>query len=150
MVFPDHHAGIEPVGRDANLESAIRFEMVADQFDEFLVIVNDQRFALPAFEGIGGNSVFLHELVQDVPRNPAKFRAGYAKALELARVKAANDRLLADLADSGRLTRGIDRFHIAHKASFSVSTTPNGRRRAIGRSCPCETRKTTSLARQQA
>src|SRR5262249_52644332 len=98
--------------------------------------VHDQRFALPAFEGIRGDAVFFHELVEDIARNPAELRAGHAKPLELAGVKAANDRLLADLANPGRFTRGVNRFHVAHKASFSVSTTPNGRRRAVGRSRP--------------
>src|SRR5262249_29121858 len=95
----------------ANLEASVLFEALGDDVNDVRVVVDDEDFTLAAFEGIGGNAVVLHEAVQSLARNAAELRAGYAEALELAIVKAANDRLLTDLADLGGFASREDSFH---------------------------------------
>src|SRR6516162_3167903 len=92
--------------------------MIANQLNELFIVVNDQCLALAALEGVGRNAVLFHELIQNVARDAAELGPGDAESFQLAGIEAANDRLLADFADSGRFARGIDRFHVAHKTSF--------------------------------
>ena len=78
-----------------------RSQRVDDQLDQILIVVDDQDLALAAVEGVGRDAVVPHERVELVARNAAEAAARHAEALELAGVEAANDRLLADLADLG-------------------------------------------------
>src|SRR5579863_1267564 len=112
--------------------------MISNQFNQLLIVVDDQRFPLSTFQRVGRNAVFLHELVQNVPGNSSKLRTGDSKTLELSGIEAANDRLLADLANPGSLACGVDGLHVAHKNSLFFLTTPHGSRRADGHFEPDE------------
>ena len=101
----------KPLLTRADLEAAVAFQHVGDQLDQFLVVVDDQDLALAAFQGIGRNAVVAHERVQLVARDAAEAAARHAKSLELSGVEAANDGLLADLADLGRFAGRKHSFH---------------------------------------
>src|SRR5262249_7917156 len=70
---------------------------------------------------VGGDLVVLHELVQGLARDAAEARAGHAEALELPVVEAADDGLLADLADLRRLA---GREHGLHASSIPYGLGP--------------------------
>src|SRR5262249_13548942 len=82
-----------------------------DQVDHRLIVIDDQDPSLPALEGIRRDAVLLHEPVERVARDPAESRAGDPEALELARVEAADDRLLAHFTYLSRLTRWENGLH---------------------------------------
>jgi hypothetical protein len=50
VVLFDHHSSIEAVVGCANVKSTVRFEYVLDQFDQFLIVINDQCLAPSAFQ----------------------------------------------------------------------------------------------------
>src|SRR5262249_45355849 len=100
-VFLDHHAGIEAGGGHAHLEAAVIFQNLGHELNQLDIVVDEQDLALAAFQGIGGNAVVLHELVQHFPRNTAEAGTGHAEALELPVVEATDNGLLADLANLG-------------------------------------------------
>ncbi len=128
MVFLDHHAGVEAVVGHADLEATVRFEDVPNQLDQFLVVIHDQRLAFAAFEGVGRNAVFLHELIEDVAGNTPKTRSGDSEPFELSGIKAADNGLLADLTDFGCFARRKDRFHEARPIPSILSTYVVSRR----------------------
>ena len=111
MIFLDHHAGVEAVVDAADLETPVALQHVGDQLDQLLVVVDQQHLPLAAFQGVGGDAVVPHEHVELLAGNAAETAAGHAESLQLSRVKTANDRLLADLADLGRLA---GREHCLH------------------------------------
>src|SRR5262249_17239375 len=82
-----------------------------DQLDHRGIVVHDQDPALPALQGIRRDPVLLHEPVEGVTRDPSESGPGDSKSLELTGVEAANDRLLAHLADLGRLARRENGLH---------------------------------------
>ena len=102
----------KPLLTRADFEAAVLFQHVDDQFDQFLVVVDDQHLALAAFQGVGRNAVVAHEREQLLARNAAEPAARHAKALELAGIEATNNRLLADLADLGGFAGGEHSFHV--------------------------------------
>ena len=93
-----------------------RCKHVDDQFDQFFVVVDDQDLPLAAFQGVGRNAVVAHEQKKLIARNAAESASRHAKTLELAGVEAANNRLLADLANLGGFT--------GRKYCLHLRTTP--------------------------
>ena len=63
-----------------------------------------------AFEGIGRNTILLHEQVELFARNPPKFTPRYTKAFERSVVKTTNDRLLTDFTNLSCFACREDRF----------------------------------------
>ena len=110
-VFLDHHAGVEAGIGHANLKAPVLFKDLGHQLDQFRVVIDEQDLALPAFERVGWDAIVLHELVQGFAGNAAKPGTRYAKPFQLSVVEAANDCLLADLADFGRLTGRKNGLH---------------------------------------
>ena len=111
-VLLDHHAGVEAVVDAADLEPAVAIQRVGDQFDQFVVVVDDQHLSFAAFQGVGGNAVVPHERKKLFAGNAAKPAARHAKPLELPRVETADNRLLGDLADLGRFAGCKHGFHV--------------------------------------
>ena len=79
--------------------------------DNVLLVVDHQNLPLAAFESVRRNLVVFHELVQCFPRNAAELRAWYSEALELTVIEAADDSLLANLADLRGFTGREHGFH---------------------------------------
>src|SRR5207302_8615127 len=75
------------------------------------VVVDEQHLALAAFQGIGGNAVVLHELVERFTGNATEAGARHTEALELSVVEATNDGLLAHLANLGGLAGRENSLH---------------------------------------
>src|SRR5262249_7931271 len=90
-------------GGDAHLEAAVLLQHLGHQDDEVVVVVDQQHLALAALQRVGGDAVVLHEFVQGLARDAPEPRAGHPEALELTLVEAADDGVLADLADLRRL-----------------------------------------------
>jgi hypothetical protein len=135
LVFLDHHPRIESIVGDAHLKPTVGVKHVTNHFDQFLVVVHDQRFAFAAFqgianqfdqilvvvdnenfspsaiEGIGRNAVVSHEGVQLLSRDTTKAAPWYAKSLKLTGVKTTDYRLLANLANLGRFASGENSLH---------------------------------------
>jgi hypothetical protein len=107
---PYQHACVEPVVRRADIETSVLGEHVAQQLDQFLVVVHDQNFAFAAFQGIGRDAIVLHESVQLVPWNATEPAARHAEPLQRAVVETADDGLLAHLADLRRFARCENSF----------------------------------------
>src|SRR5262249_22567298 len=63
------------------------------------LIIDEQNLALAALQGVGGDAVVLHELVEGLAGDAAELGARHAEALELPVVEATDDGLLGDLAD---------------------------------------------------
>src|SRR5437899_4733311 len=97
----DHHAGVKAIAGHADLEAAILVENLGHELDQLGVVVNEQHFALAAFKGVRGDAIVLHEAVERFARNAAEAGSGHAESLELPVVEAADDGLLAHLADFG-------------------------------------------------
>lgn len=108
VVLFDHHPGAEAVIDGSDFKPAITFEDVADEFDQFFIVVNDQDFVFRVLQVVDRNSVLPHESDQLVTGNTTESASRNAKSLQLARIKAANNRLLTDLTDLGRFTCGED------------------------------------------
>jgi len=108
VVLFDHHPGAEAVIDGPDFKPAITFEDVADEFDQFFIVINDQDFVFRVLQVVDGNSVFPHESDQLVTGNTTESASRNAKSLQLARIEAANNRLLTDLTDLGRFTCGED------------------------------------------
>ena len=98
-VFLDHHAGVEAVGSNANLEAAVLLEGLVHDVDQFGIVVHEKDLPLAALQSVRRNVVVLHELVQRLTGNPPELGARNPETLELTIVEAADDGLLADLAD---------------------------------------------------
>ena len=94
-----------------------RCKLIDDQFDQILVVVDDQDLALAAVERVGRDAVVAHERVELIARNAAEAAARHAEALELAGIEATNDRLLTDLADLGGFAGGEHSFHALNHPS---------------------------------
>src|SRR5439155_22634149 len=121
-VLLDHHAGVEAVAGDADLEPAVFIKHLDDQLDQLGVVVDEQDLALAAFEGLGRDAVILHELVQGLPRDAAEPRSGHAEALELSVVETTDDGLLADFADLGGLAGREHGLHAyVHPLNWSLA-----------------------------
>lgn len=116
-----HHASVEAVVGDADIEPAVGVENVAEHFHQFLVIIDEQSFPFAALEGIGGDAVVLHKPEEDLAGNAAEPGTGNAKPFELARIEAANDSLLADIANFRRFASREDSLH-KRDPSFESST----------------------------
>ena len=71
-IFLDHHAGVEAVVGDADLEAAVLFEDLGHQLDQFGIVVDEQDLALAALEGVGRDAVVLHELVEHLAGDAAE------------------------------------------------------------------------------
>ena len=91
--------------------------MIDDQFDQILIVVDDENLALAAIEGIGRDAVVAHERIELIARNAAEAAARHAEALQLAGIEATNDRLLADLANLGGFASGEYSFHTLNHPS---------------------------------
>jgi hypothetical protein len=72
VVFLDHHAGVEAVLSDADLEASVVIQHFADEFDQFGVVIDQKHLALAALQGIRGDAVVLHEFVEGLAGNPAE------------------------------------------------------------------------------
>ncbi len=135
------HPRTEAVVDDAGLEPGVAGEDLRDQVHDRLIVVNDQHPTLAALESVGRDAVLLHEPIERIPRDAAKPRAGDPKALELARVEAADDRLLAHLTYLRRLARRENGLHGRARPtlrdqgqvpSMVARTKIGGRQRLIG------------------
>ena len=113
----DQHAGAEAVVDAADVEAAVALQLIDDQFDQIFIVVDDEDLALAAIEGVGRNAVVAHERVELIARNAAEPAARNAEALQLARVEAANDRLLTDLANLGGFAGRENSFHALNHPS---------------------------------
>src|SRR5262249_20715517 len=98
-------------------------EDLVHQLDQFDVVIDEQHLALAALQGVGGDLVVLHELVQGLARDTPEARAGHTEALELPVVEAADDGLLAHLADLRRLA---GREHGLHASSIPYGHQARG------------------------
>ena len=110
-VFLDHHTGVEAGGGHAHFKAAVLLEDFRHQLDELDVVIDEQHFALAAFQGIGGNTVVLHEFVQGLARDAPEPGTRYPEPLQLSVVETADNGLLADLADFGGLAGRENSFH---------------------------------------
>src|SRR5690606_6238144 len=95
------HARVVAGGGGADLEASVAREEVVQQLEDLGVVVDDEDALAPGVEDLGGDVVGAHEAQQLVPRDAAETRARDAEALEAPGVEAADDGLLADLADLG-------------------------------------------------
>src|SRR5262249_51542372 len=91
--------------------AAVLLEDLGHEFDQFGIVVHQQHFALAAFEGVGGDAVVLHELVEGFAGNTAEPGAGHPEPFELTIVEAADNRLLAYFADFGGLAGRKNGLH---------------------------------------
>ena len=121
MVFLDHHAGVEPLlaTRTSKRPSDSSTSRISSTSSSSSSTIRALRCHFP---GHRWNAVFLHELIEDVPRDTAKSRARDAEPFELSRIETANDGLLADLTDLGCFARRKDRFHDARPIPSILST----------------------------
>src|SRR5262249_14338967 len=87
-------------------------QLIDDQFDQILIIVNNQNLALAAIERVGRNAVVAHERIKLIARNSAEAATRHAEALKLPRVETTDNRLLTDLADFGSFAGCEYGFHV--------------------------------------
>ena len=104
MVLFNHHSGPKAVVYGADFEPTIPFQNVADEFNELFIVIDDENLVFRVLQVINRNSVFPHESDQLIAGNTTESASRNAKSFQLARVEAANDRLLTDLTDLGRFT----------------------------------------------
>src|SRR5205085_520961 len=79
------------------------------QLNQFDIIIDQQHLALAAFEGIGGNTVVLHELIKRFARDAAKPGARDPKSLELPIVETTDNGQLKGFRVPGSRFRRIPR-----------------------------------------
>ncbi len=109
--FLDHHASTETIVDAADIEAAVAFELVDNEFDQIFVVVDDEDFSLAAIEGIGGDAVVAHEGVQLVAGDAAEPATRHAESFKLTGIEATNNRLLANFTNFGGFASGEDGFH---------------------------------------
>ena len=83
----DHHSGVEAVIDGAEFKSHVALQRVGDQFDQLLVVVDDQHLPLAAFQLIGGDTVIAHEREELVSGDAAEPAARHAESFELPESK---------------------------------------------------------------
>jgi hypothetical protein len=84
-----------------------------------LIVVNDKQLPLAAFEAHAVGMPLSRMKANNSSRDPAEPATGNAKSLQRAVVKTADNRLLADLTNLGRLACGVDRLRTHMKPSSS-------------------------------
>src|SRR5262249_26242188 len=106
-----HHAGIKAGSGHADLKTAVLFQDLGHQLDQFDVVIDKEHLALAALQGIGRDAIVFHEPVERLARDAAEPGTWYPEALELSVVETANNGLLADLADFGGLAGRENGLH---------------------------------------
>ena len=96
--------------RPTDVKSFVALKNVDQQLDQLLIIVDDENLSLATFQSIRRDAVFLHELKQQVARNPAEAAPWNPKTLQSSIVKAANDRLLTYFTNLGSLSSRENRL----------------------------------------
>src|SRR5579884_2050317 len=129
-VLLDHQPGVEAVRGDAHLETAVLFEELVHQLDQFGVVVYQKHFALAAFQCIGRDAIVPHEFVEGFARDAPETGSGHAEPLQLAVVETTDDGLLTDFANFGGFAGRENSFHASfipywHTAS-RTSVASNG------------------------
>src|SRR5579875_2703137 len=110
-ILLDHQSGIEAVGSDAHLETAVLLKELVHQLDQFRIVVHQKHFAFAAFQCIGGDAIVSHEFVEGFTRNAPEARSGHAEPFQLAVVEATDDGLLTDFANFGGFAGRKNGFH---------------------------------------
>ena len=125
--FESGHSGIEPGMDGSEVEAAVVLEDGGEHFDDAAVVVDDKDALGGAFDQVGRDSMGLHEIKEAIARDATKFRARHAKALEVALIEAADDRLLADSTDGCHFAGGEDGLGAAFDSVLLHIDFPNTR-----------------------
>eukprot|EP01026_Neomeris_dumetosa_P051053 TRINITY_DN44864_c1_g1_i2.p3 TRINITY_DN44864_c1_g1~~TRINITY_DN44864_c1_g1_i2.p3 ORF type:complete len:130 (-),score=20.98 TRINITY_DN44864_c1_g1_i2:71-460(-) len=93
------HARVVPRGRLAHLEAAVVRQDIVEELADALVVVDHEHPPLLTLERVERDPVVPHEAHELLARDPPELAARDTKPMQAAVVEAADDRLLADLAD---------------------------------------------------
>jgi len=99
MILFDSHSGLETVIDGADLKAAIPEQDIPNEFHQLFIVIDDENAVFGVFQGIQRDAVFPHEVNESIAGNATEAASRNAESLQLTGVEAANDGLLADLAD---------------------------------------------------